>query len=131
MLLSEVGGIKESYNQPDGAFTNNHEFLFIQSLCHQGLGYVKKYYIEACDEKGVLPMPDENLICFAQEANGGQTLYDHVTKQVYLFSHDHAFDYLSVLPGQPEYTFHTINGVSDFKDYVELLSKHWIDYIAR
>ena len=128
LLLDSIGGIKESYNEPY-SFTNNQNFLFTKSKCHRGAEYWTEYYEEMCEEEKVTPMNVENLTSFADEANGGKTLYDLNTKQVYLFSHDHAFDYVTFMPGQPEYTFHYINGVNNFVDYVETLSKQWEEHI--
>lgn len=74
-------------------------------------------------------MPVDNMVSFVSEANGAETLYDLDTKQVYLFSHDHSFDYVTFVPNQPRYTFHYINGVENFTDYVEALARQWVDHV--
>ncbi|MBO9634094.1 MAG: hypothetical protein J7578_13345 [Chitinophagaceae bacterium] len=70
-----------------------------------------------------------NLISFVGEANDAETLYDIKTKKVYLFSHDHSFTYVTTVEGQPKYTFHHINGVINFVDYVEALATQWTSHI--
>ena len=129
LLLDNIGGIKESYNQPEGAFSNNQNFLFIKSECKRGADYWTDYYHDMCESEDITPMLVDNLISFVYEANGGQTLYDIYTKQVYLFSHDHNFDYVTFMDGQPKYTFHYINEVTNFVDYVECLAKQWLTHI--
>lgn len=130
LLLKNIGGIKESYNEPDGSFTNNQNFLFIKSLCIPGLGMSIDHYEESCSYENIKPMPLNDLVTFVEEANGNSTLYNLQTKQVYLYSHDHAFDNVTTVPGQPEYTFHYIDGVTSFVDYVEILAKQWKEHLA-
>ena len=48
---------------------------------------------------------------FVVEADGRQLMYERATGRVYMFSHDHCFENVTFLPGQPAYTFHRINGV--------------------
>jgi len=129
LLLDNIGGIKESYNQPEDAFSNNQNFLFIKSECKRGSGYWTEYYYDMCKDENVEPIPVDNLISFVCEANGAQTLYDLQTKQVYLFADDHSFDYVTFVEAQPQYTFHYINGVNHFIDYAEALAQQWINYI--
>ena len=129
LLLDNIGGIRESYNEPEDVFTNNQNFLFIKSECEPGLGYSKVYYDDMCLDTGAVQLPDDNLLTFVEEGNGGRTLYDISTKQVYLFSHDHCFDNVTFLEGQPEYTYHLINGITTFRDYVETLAQQWITHI--
>jgi len=130
LLLNNIGGIRESYNPPDDdIFTNNQNFLFIKSECEQGLGYSQVYYDDMCRDLDIDRLPEDNLVMFVEEANGARTLYDLLTKQVYLFSHDHCFNYVTFLEGQPEYTYHLINGVTTFRDYVETLAQQWIAHI--
>jgi hypothetical protein len=131
LLLDNIGGIKESYNQPEDAFSSNQNFLFIKSECNRGSSYWTEYYHDMCKDENAEPIPVDNLISFVCEANGAQTLYDLQTKQVYLFADDHSFDYVTFMEGQPQYTFHYINGVTHFIDYVEALAGQWINYIEQ
>ena len=130
LLLQHIGGIKESFNQPDGSFSNNQNFLFVQSLCEKGLGGWEEVYLEECNYVKAEPLPIDELITFVQEANGNITVYHMETKQVYLYAHDHAFDNVTAVPGQPEYTFHYINDVNNFVDYVEALAKQWTEHLS-
>ncbi len=127
LLLQEIGGIQESYNQPEPSLTNNQNFLFIKSECSKGIGSWDDYYEMMCEEEDKRQIDYKDFICFVQEANGDVTLYDKNTKEVMLFAHDHSFDNVEFLENQPEYTFHKINGVKTFVNYVESLATEWID----
>jgi hypothetical protein len=131
MLLNEIGGIQESYNQPEPSLSNNQNFLFIASLCLKGIGGWDSYYDDMCKEYGKPKISYEGFVCFVQEANGDVTVYDPITKAVLLFSHDHCFDNVEFMENQPKYTFHTINGINNFVDYVEKLAEEWINEITR
>ena len=125
LLLKEIGGIQESYSQPEPSLTNNQNFLFIKSECSKGIGGWDDYYEEMCKEENKQQIDYKDFICFVQEANGDVTLYDKNTKEVFLFAHDHCFDNVEFLENQPEYTFHKINGIKTFVDYVESLATEW------
>ncbi|XWW43627.1 hypothetical protein JYG30_12550 [Fibrella sp. USSR17] len=129
LLLSEIGGIQESYNQPEPSLCNNQNFLFIESQCTKGLSGWEAYYREMCAESGYIEIDYSELICFVQEVNGNLTLYNPDTKKVILFAPDHCFNSVEFMKNQPEYTFHTINGITTFTDYVEALAKEWINEI--
>lgn len=132
LLLDNIGGIRESFNQPEDSFTNNQNFLFIKSECGLGIGgWMKDYYLPACEEENFVPMATDHLVSFVNEANDALTLYDPQTKQVYLFSHDHSFDNVTVVEGQPDYTFHYINDANNFIEYAEALAVQWSDYIQQ
>ena len=131
LLLNEIGGIQESYNQPEPSFSNNQNFMFIESECSLGINDWDDYYEELCEEENVEPINYKNLVCFVVEANGDATTYDPKTKEIFLFSHNHCFDNVEVLENQPEYTFHKINGVVNFVDYVETLAAEWQNEIKK
>ncbi|MCW3170023.1 hypothetical protein OMO38_15975 [Chryseobacterium sp. 09-1422] len=131
LLLNEIGGIQESYNQPEPSLSNNQNFMFIESECSLGINDWDDYYKELCEEENVEPINYKNLVCFVVEANGDANTYDPKTKEILLFSHDHCFDNVEVLENQPEYTFHTINGVVNFVDYVETLAAEWKNEIKK
>lgn len=128
LLLDNMGGIIESYNQPEGAFSNNQNFLFLKSACKRGLYDWTGYYQDMCKDLNITPMKVDDLISFVHEANAAQTLYDLNTKQIYLFSTDHCYNYVTLLPDQPEYTFHYLNGINNFTEYAEALAKQWINH---
>lgn len=127
LLLQEIGGIQEAYNQPDPSLSNNQNFMFIESNCTLGIGDWNEYYEELCEEEGLTPINSSNFISFVEEANGNVTLYDLASKKVLLFANDHCFDNVEFLEDQPEYTFHKINNVTTFTDYVELLATEWVN----
>lgn len=125
LILQEIGGIQESYNQPEPSLTNNQNFLFIKSECSKGIGGWDDYYEMMCEEENKQKIDYKDFVCFVQEANGDVTLYDRNSKEVMLFAHDHCFDNVEFLENQPEYTFHKINGIKTFVDYVESLATEW------
>lgn len=125
LLLKEIGGIQETYNQPEPGLSNNQNFLFIKSECSKGIGGWDDYYEMMCEEENKPQIDYKDFICFVQEANGDVTLYDKNTKEVMLFAHDHSFDNVEFLENQPQYTFHKINGIKTFVDYVESLATEW------
>ncbi|MCS4301539.1 hypothetical protein [Chryseobacterium sp. BIGb0232] len=125
LLLNEIGGIRESFNQPDPSFSNNQEFMFTGSECSAGINDWNDYYEEQCSDENKPPMDYKNFISFVVEANGATTVYEPQTKEVFLFSHDHAFDNVDFLENQPEYTFHTFHNITSFVDYVEVLAQEW------
>jgi hypothetical protein len=125
LIIQEIGGIQESYNQPEPSLTNNQNFLFIKSECSMGIGGWDDYYEMMCEEENKQKIDYKDFVCFVQEANGDVTLYDRNSKEVMLFAHDHCFDNVEFLENQPEYTFHKINGIKSFVDYVESLATEW------
>lgn len=130
VLLENIGGIAESFNGPEGAFSANQNFMFTGSQCDKGIGW-GDYYSRLCEEGGYTKIDYTSFVTFVYEANGAATLYDPVSKEVLLFSHDHAFDYVDTMENQPEYTFHRFKGISTYVDYVETLGEQWSDYVRR
>ena len=125
LLLDEIGGIWESFNQPEPSLTLNQEFLFIESECMSGIGGWDEYYELMCEEYNLEKIDYDDFVCFVREANGDVTLYNPENKEVFLFAHDHSYDDVEFIKGQPEYTFHKINNVDTFVDYVEKLAYQW------
>jgi hypothetical protein len=131
LLLASIGGIQESFDQPENSFSNNQNFMFLGSECFQGIPAWNEYYPRVCKAGGFEAIECSSFVTFVNEANGAQTMYDPASKKVYLFSHDHSFDNVEVLAGQPEYTFHRFKNVTTFVDYVEALAKQWIGYLKK
>lgn len=129
LLLRNIGGIRESFNQPEDSFSNNQNFMFIGSECSRGIGDWDDYYSMTCEEEGKKEIDYSNLLAFVYEANGALTLYNPLTKKVFLFSHDHSFENVEFMEDQPEYTFHTFKSVVTFEDYVETLAREWLEII--
>ncbi|MDP8051715.1 hypothetical protein QJU23_04660 [Pasteurella atlantica] len=129
LLLSEIGGIQEFYNPPEGSLCENQNFVFMGSKCICGIGASIDYYQELCFEENKKPINCSDFICFSEEANGNLTLYDPHTKAVLLFAPDHCFDNVSFIENQPEFTFHTFDNIINFIDYVEAFASQWVDKI--
>jgi hypothetical protein len=125
LLLRNIGGIRESFNQPEGSFSNNQNFMFVGSECSRGIGDWDDYYSMTCIDDQKEEIDYSNLLAFVYEANGALTLYDPDTRKVLLFSHDHSFDNVEFMKNQPKYTFHTFKKADNFTDYVEELARQW------
>ena len=137
LLIDNIGGIIESFNGPESielngvdynyTLTLNQDFMFVGSMNTDKLDW-EEYYIDRCKEMGFKPIDLSNSVCFTKEANGAKYLYDRKTKEVKLFSHDHAFRFVEFLPNHPEYTMHKVNGADNFTEFVELTAKQWNKY---
>lgn len=125
ILLKAIGGIQETYNEPEPSLTNNQNFLFIASECIKGLGNLEEYYEDLCKEEDMIKMDCKDLITCVVEYNGDVTVYNAITKEVMLFSHDNGFEDVELLENQPEGSFYTINGIKTFVDYVERIAQEW------
>lgn len=130
LLLEEIGGIQESFNQPDPSFSNNQEFMFVGSECTTGINDWNDYYEEICNKEEKPQIDYRNFISFVMEANGNSTIYDPKTKEVFLFAHDHAFNNVDLLENQPKYTFYRFHNIISFVDYVEALALEWKNELA-
>ena len=129
LLIRNIGGIKETFNSPADSFSNNQNFMFLGADSSYGIGGWEEYYEESCMYENCKPIDHLHFIAFAEEANGALTIYDPANKKVMLFSHDHSFDNVSFMDGQPAYTFHTFKRVESFVDYVEALAKQWLNTV--
>ncbi|WP_347838564.1 hypothetical protein [uncultured Draconibacterium sp.] len=129
LLLRNIGGIKESFNEPEDSFTNNQNFVFIGSECMRGIGDWDDYYSMMCEDDKCEKIDSSNYLAFVYEANGALTMYEPESKKVFLFSHDHCFDNVEFIENQPEYTFHKFKNVDTFTDYVEELADQWVKFI--
>lgn len=129
LLLKEIGGISESYHQPEPALTNNQDYLFLKSACITGIGEWEEYYENLCEEEHKQPIQYNDFICFALEVNGNMTMYEKNSGKVLLFAHDHWFENVDPLEDQPEYTFYTIQDVDNFVDYVEKIAEEWSEAV--
>ena len=118
----ELNGINYNYT-----LTLNQDFMFVGSMNTDKLDW-EEYYIDRCEKLGTKPIDLSNSVFFTKEANGAKYFYDRKTKDVKLFSHDHAFRFVESLPNHPEYTMHKINRVDNFTEFVELTAKQWNEY---
>ncbi len=134
VLIDNIGGIIESFNGPESVEINgidynytltlNQDFMFVGSLNTDKLDWAE-YYLESCEKLNFKPIDLTNKVFFTKEANGAKYFYNKETKEVNLFSHDHAFGFVDFLPNQPKYTMHKIKGVNIFEDFVELIAEQW------
>ncbi|TGM79086.1 hypothetical protein EHR04_04880 [Leptospira levettii] len=126
LLLEYLGGIVETYNDPENSLTNNQNFIFLKSKCQTGLKNWEYYYEEIVDDQKCQKIDYKKLTIFAEEANGNLTLYDKIKKEVFLFAPDHSFSNVIKIENQPEYSFYKFSKIQNFNDYVETISKQWI-----
>lgn len=133
ILIDNLGGIAASFylNIPK-PLNANQNFMFIPNYCTLGLDERGglEYYKNVCAEHDCQPIQTQHLLKFAHEAGGALSFCDPANATVLLYANDHDFNYVTVLPGQPEYTFYTINGVRTFTDYVETLAKQWLEWVV-
>ncbi|MEM9338923.1 MAG: hypothetical protein AAGA66_09360, partial [Bacteroidota bacterium] len=64
LLIRNIGGIRESFNQPEDSFSNNQNFMFIGSECSRGIGDWDDYYSMTCEEEGKNQINFSNLLAF-------------------------------------------------------------------
>jgi len=103
--------------------------MFLGTECSRGIGDYDDYYTMKCEDENCIQIEFSHLLTFAEEANGALTMYDPITKKVLLFSHDHSFENVDFVEGQPKYTFHTFKGTDTFTDYVEELAAQWLTFV--
>jgi len=137
ILIDNIGGIIESFKGPESieideinynyTLTINQDHMFVGSLNTDKLDW-EEYYVDRCKEKSIQPLDLSNSVFFTKEANGAKYFYDRETKDVKLFSHDHAFRFVEFLPNHPEYTMHNIKGINNFTEFVEMIGKQWTKY---
>ncbi|RQO77755.1 hypothetical protein DBR40_07205 [Pedobacter sp. KBW01] len=129
LLLRGISGIRENFGLSVPALSDNQEWMFLGSECSLGLGDYDDYYEMMCADEKCGQIDSSDYMVFVVEANGGQVMYERASGSVHMLSHDHCFENVAFLPGQPAYTFHTINGVGTFVDYVEILAGQWMEGI--
>jgi len=141
ILIDNIGGIIESFNGPtsvdiDGRHYNtalhlNQYFMFVGSMCsdHTDCDWYAPY-LDWCNKIHANPIDISNAVFFTREANGDNFFYDRTTKEVKLFAHDTGYQYVDPEPDQPERSLYTINGLTTFDEFVELLAKQWLSYLT-
>lgn len=131
ILVETIGGITKTFCQNCALRLDlSQNFMFTPQHCKHGLGRTRPVYEDVCARQGCTPIPTEHLVMFAFEAGGIRSFYDPETMEVLVFAPDHNDEYLKMVPGQPELTFHTIAGVRTFTDYVETLAQQWLDWVV-
>ncbi|MBK6907478.1 MAG: hypothetical protein IPH08_10485 [Rhodocyclaceae bacterium] len=131
ILLQGFGGILERWNEPEDTFLLNLNCALGEDALSVGFNDWDDYITETLAYDGRTPTVDSSQYrTFALEANGDCTAYDIATGRVLLFAHDHSFDNVQPLEGYSEYTLYTINGITQFTDWVEAVSEQWLQRIA-
>lgn len=123
VLLESFAGMVESFG-PLSSWIDNHNAWLTAALAEEDTSFVEAY-AWAFEETGGIPIDLEDYYVVAQEANGNATLCHRSEGGVLLFAPDHAFDYVTVLAGCPEYTLHGFQGAPTFTSWVERVAGQW------
>lgn len=133
LLAKNMGSILHYWgkDKETETFVDANEFTFMMKDSYPGIGSWNEIYKNRCQDDNVEPLDLTKFVGFALEANGNVTLYNHETKEVFLYAHDgySSLD-IKLVQGQPEYTIHQFVGTTSFVDYVEQLAKQWKSAIA-
>lgn len=137
ILLESFGGINDYWggwhNWSPSTLISNYYYAFVEQHCEPELSSWRHYYeyFQESDfsEKFENPIDASNYVVFAKEANGNRSAYHVESGAVILMATDHAFDYVSPLPGCPDCTLYTIDGCSDFQSWVEMLAGQWLGQV--
>lgn len=136
MLINALGGIVETWDEADEldeveTYTIAQNFMFTASKSSKGLGKETESYINLCRKNELLELEDhDQFVVFAKEASGNLTMYNPDTEEVFLYAHDHSFDYTIDIEGQPDFTFYRIKDSIYFTEYVESLARQWLLVVA-
>lgn len=126
LMLESFGGIEErAFSDFQDFWVLNHHWV----LTAKGAKDDARFILEDEDSfpDGKLPIGDpRDYYWIGLEANGNTTLCHRKTGKVFLFAHDHDFDYVKPVPKCPDYTFYTLNGALKFRSYVDVLAKQWL-----
>jgi len=132
MLINSLGGIVETWDEIDEleeveTYTIAQDFMFTASKSSKSLGKETSAYVDLCRKNESLELEDyDQFVVFAKEASGNLTMYNPDTEEVFLYAHDHSFDYAIEIEGQPEFTFYRIKDSIYFTEYVESLARQWL-----
>lgn len=77
------------------------------------------------DEGLRIPIEAADYVPVAAEVNGNLTLAHRRTGEVIWFAPDHSASGVTVLPGCPEYSLYTFDGVPDLASWVEASAAQW------
>lgn len=77
------------------------------------------------DEGLRIPIDPSQFVAVAVEANGNLTLAHRRTGQVVWFAPDHSESGVSVMPGCPECSLYTFDGVPDLVSWIETGAGRW------
>jgi hypothetical protein len=115
------GGIVESHGM-GGWLLNQDEVLTAGLAGGDVTGLLADYEWLWSDAGLPVPIDPADYYPAAIEANGNHTLVHRRTGQVLLFAPDHDFDGVRPLPGCPENSLLTIDGLPDLRSWLEALA---------
>jgi hypothetical protein len=124
-LLRSFGGIVERFNEPDDTWLLNLNDALTERVAASS---DRGSYAAVFD--GPVPIDSDAYYPIAIEANGNTTLCHRESGSILLFAPDHSFDHIAVLPGCPDYTFYTIRGVEELREWVETVAQQWSRHLA-
>ena len=129
LLFTGFGGIVERFNEPENTWLLNiNDSLTLREAKHNG-SFIEDYRWSFDDAGVEIPIILNDYYSIAREANGNATLCHRESGDVVFWAPDHSFDHISVLKNCPEYTLYTINGVTQFAEWVENIAKQWLNNI--
>lgn len=129
-LLHAFGGIVERFNEPEDTWLLNHNEVLTAGESSHDATFINHYAWAFHDVGIAIPINLTDYYSIAGEANGNTTLCNRLSGQVILFAPDHSFNFVTPLAGCPEYTLYQLDGISDFRDWVEHVSLQWLAKIA-
>ena len=124
ILLKSFGGIIEYVGAPPDTWIMSHDQVLTLKAAERDARFIKDY--EWAFEGRPVPIDLDQFYAIAIEANGNTTLCHRLTGEVVLFAPDHAFDHVVPYRGCPEYTLYNIEGVRDFRSWVNAVATQWL-----
>jgi hypothetical protein len=120
------GGIVERFAEPESWWMNQEDILTAEAARTSVAEPVSAYDWIWTDAGLEVPIEPDDYYPVAVEGNGNLTLAHRRTGQIVLFAPDHDFDRVTVLPGCPEYSLYTIDGVPDLSSWIEECARVWL-----
>ena len=125
-LWTVFGGIVEHFGDQSEMTLNLYEVLTVAAT-KESLVDVLPHYGWAWENEG-LPVPVEEMrpyVTVAIEGNGNLTAAHRETGRLVWFAPDHGSDGVTPLPGCPEYSLYTFDGLPDVWSWVESVARGW------
>jgi hypothetical protein len=126
-VWTATGGIVEHFGavSDDWWWLNCNDVLTREAAGHSVEQMLGAYEWMWADEGLEIPIETDDYVPVAIEANGNLTLAHRQTGQVVWFAPDHAASDVTVLPGCPEYSLYTFDGVTDLTSWIEAGAAQW------
>ncbi len=130
LLLASFGGIVERFYEPQESWwLLNHNEALTSEIAIRDASFIAEGYAWAFEDAGLsVPIEPTEYYVIAEEGNGNVTLCHRATGRVLLFAPDHDFDHVKTLEGCPDYSLYTIDGVTNFRDWVNAIARQWMDH---